>query len=164
MHLKKKFSFLLLLLICQLSNAQNPDILYQKFSKGYDNLDAKAIANLYTKDAEVLYLYKDANPNSFKGRENILTSFEEFFGYMINEKRTLKLVFKIIDRKQVNNKILDNGFYQMTIQIPEHEDFIDYGKVSTVLQKEEGVWKFCTDASTTATKEEFEKAIPIKKE
>lgn len=164
MNFKKKITVFLFLLTVGLVAAQSPDILYQKFSNGYDELDAKTIANLYTKDAEVLYLYKDAQPYSFKGRSSILGSFEEFFGYMINEKRTLTLVFKIIDRKEVDDKILDNGFYQMTIQIPEHEDFVDYGKISTVLQKEEGEWKFCTDASTTATKEEFEKAITIKKE
>lgn len=158
-----KNGILLLQFLCWLgmANAQNPDSLYLKFSQGYDNLDAKAIATLYTQDAEVLYLYDNANPNSYKGRAAIYTSFEDFFGYMRKEGRKLKLVFKVFNRQQIGANILDNAYYQMTIKIPNQPDFVDYGKISTVLQIEDGLWKFKTDASTTATKEEFEKATPI---
>lgn len=144
------------------ADAQNPDLLYQKFSSGYDSLDAKVIANLYTENAEVLYLYQGAKPNSFKGRSAIQASFEDFFAYMKKEERQLKLVFKVIDRQPINDCILDNAFYQMIIKIPNKPDFVDYGKISTVLKFEEGEWKLKTDASTTATKEEFDKAISIK--
>lgn len=162
MRIEKTFLIVLFFYYATLLTAQNPDFLYQKFSLGYDSLDAEIIADLYTEDAEVLYLYDNSNPSSFKGRPAILASFEGFFGYMEKENRVLKLVFKVIDRQQVGEHILDNAYYQMTIQIPNQRDFVDYGKISTVLQIADGAWKFKTDASTTATKDEFEKALAIK--
>lgn len=156
-------SLLLLQFLCLFGivNAQNPDVLYQKFSMGYDSLEAEVIADLYTEDAEVLYLYQNSKPNSYKGKAAIKTSFEKFFEYTRKEKRKLKLVFKVIKREEYGDQILDNAYYKMTVKIPDQADFIDYGKISTVLQIEDGEWKFKTDASTTATKEEFEKAKSI---
>lgn len=161
MRIEKSFFLILFLYYATLLTAQNPDALYQKFSLGYDSLDAKMIADLYTEDAEVMYLYDNSNPSSFKGRPAILASFEDFFGYMKKENRVLKLVFKVFNREQIGEHILDNAYYQMTIQIPNQPDFVDYGKISTVLQVADGVWKFKTDASTTATKEEFDKAVAL---
>ena len=70
--------------------AQNPDLVYQKFVKGYDDLDATAIGNLYTKDAALLNLYQNSEPKSFKGKTAIVKSFQEFFTYTEKENRTLK--------------------------------------------------------------------------
>lgn len=158
---KKIFLVLAILPCFLLGIAQNPDLLYQQFSKGYDDLDAVAIANLYTNDAEVMYLYANSNPQSFKGKAAILASFQSFVDYTKNEDRTVSIVFKVIDRQKVGENFFDNGYYQLTVNAPNQKGFVDYGKISTILQVEAGEWKFKTDVSTSATREEFEKAVAI---
>ena len=158
-----KISFLLqaLVLFSFVGNAQNPDELYHQFSKAYENLDAQLIANLYSKDADLINLYQNGIPNSFKGRKAILQFFEEFFALAKMDKRALKIRFKIVERRQVGNSILDNGFYHVAVSGPNEKVSESYGKISAVLQKENAEWKFRTDANASASPDAFEQAVSI---
>ncbi|TRX52050.1 hypothetical protein FNH22_23030 [Fulvivirga sp. M361] len=158
---KNTFFVSIFLMLHLLGKAQSPDILYQKFSKGYDILDAALISNLYARDAELINLYKNAAPKSFKGRKAILNFFESLFNLADEESKSLKIVFKITDRQENGVSILDNGFYHLCVSSAHHETYDRYGKFSIVLQKESGEWKFFTDANSSATREEFEKATSI---
>jgi pimeloyl-ACP methyl ester carboxylesterase/ketosteroid isomerase-like protein len=145
-----------------------PDSLYHKFTKTYDELDAAKIGNLYTEHAETLNLYDGSNPNSHKGRANIEQYFRKFFDNVKSKNQRLILTFKIIHRKKEGDHLLDNGFYRLEVTTPNKPSSFGFGKFSTVLQQENGKWKFKTDATTNTDFVEYENAvnttIPIREE
>ena len=138
---------------------QNPDLLYEKFAKGYDALNGDNITKLYTSNAELLNLYDKENPNSVKGQNNIQKYFQNFFQMYKTENKKIQITFKITDRKKVDEAILDNGFYRIGILAENKPSFYYYGKFSTVLEFDANVWKFRTDASTNTDFEEYENAV-----
>ena len=92
---------------------QSPDLLYEKFAKSYDELNAENIAKLYTNKAELLNLYDKENPNSVKGQNNIQTYFQNFFQTYKAVNKKVQITFKIINRNKVDGIVLDNGFYRI---------------------------------------------------
>jgi pimeloyl-ACP methyl ester carboxylesterase len=138
---------------------QSPDLLYEKFAKGYDELNAENIAKLYTEKAELLNLYDKQNPNSVKGQEDIQKYFQNIFQTYKAVNKKIQITFKITDRKKVVENVLDNGFYRIGILTENKPTFYNYGKFSTVLEFNENVWKFRTDASNNTDFEEYENAI-----
>jgi pimeloyl-ACP methyl ester carboxylesterase len=135
---------------------QNPDILYENFTKAYDSLNSKSIVNLYLENAEVLNLYDGENSSSLKGKIEVEKYFEEFFESFKKNNQKLKLTFKIANRKKVGENILDNGFYQLEIITQNKPSFFTFGKFSTVLELENDIWKFKTDATTNTDFVEYE--------
>jgi pimeloyl-ACP methyl ester carboxylesterase len=143
---------------CQ-STEQSPDLLYAKFVKGYDELNAENIAKLYTSNAELLNLYDKENPNSVKGQDEIQEYFQNFFQTHKALNKRIQITFKIISRNKVDENILDNGFYRIGILTENKPTFYYYGKFSTVLEFNGNTWKFRTDASNNTDFEEYENAI-----
>jgi ketosteroid isomerase-like protein len=135
-----------------------PNLLYENFVKAYDELDAEKLANLYTINAEALNLYDRSNPNSLKGKEDIKKYFAKFFQAIKDNNQKLQLTFKIIDRKKVGDNVLDNGFYRLEVLSPNKPSSFSFGKLSTVLELQDGVWKFKTDATTNTDFIEYENA------
>jgi pimeloyl-ACP methyl ester carboxylesterase len=127
---------------------ENPDALYYKFTKAYDELNSIKLANLYIEDAEVLNLYDHSKPNSMKGRIEIENYFAKFFKSIQDNNQRIQLTFKIENRSKVDNIILDNGYYFLQTIRPNLPSYFSYGKFSTVLEIEDGMWKFKTDATT----------------
>ncbi|MBK8635164.1 MAG: hypothetical protein IPN72_16990 [Saprospiraceae bacterium] len=143
--------------LCQ-STVPDPDDLYLNFVKAYDVLSAEKLANLYIKDAEALNLYDHSPSNSMKGRASIEKYYERFFQAIKDENQKLRLTFKVVDRQKVGDLILDNGFYQLEVLSSGGSGQSSYGKFSTVLMVEDGVWKFKTDATTNTDLGEYEGA------
>lgn len=147
---------------------ENPDSLYHNFTKAYDELSASKIANLYTENAETLNLYDGSKPNSCKGHAQIEQYFDRFFKNTAAKNQTLRLTFKIADRKKQGDYILDNGFYRLEVAEIKKPSFFLFGKFSTVLAIENKQWKFKTDATTNTDFIEYENAIvstiPIREE
>ncbi|HOY12333.1 MAG TPA: hypothetical protein PLY70_04300 [Saprospiraceae bacterium] len=141
------------------STGPNPDDLYLNFVKAYDVLSAEKLANLYIKDAEALNLYDHSPSNSMKGRPSIEKYYERFFQAIKDENQKLRLTFKVVDRQKVGDLILDNGFYQLEVLPSAGSGQSSYGKFSTVLMVEDGVWKFKTDATTNTELVEYEGAV-----
>ncbi len=158
-----KLTFFLLMLLTSPCFAQqteqSPDLLYEKFSKGYDELNAEHIAKLYTSKAELLNLYDKENPNSVKGQDEIQKYFQTFFQTYKAANKKVQITFKIINRNKVDGIILDNGFYRIGILTENKPTFYYYGKFSTVLEFNDNIWKFRTDASNNTDFEEYENAI-----
>jgi len=137
----------------------NPDFLYVNFTKAYDELSFEKLANLYVDKAEVLNLYDADNSNSMKGQSEVKNYYSKFFqSFKINNQK-LQLTFKIINRETVGENILDNGFYRLEIISPNKPSQFTFGKFSTVLELQNGSWKFKTDATTNTDFIEYENAI-----
>lgn len=137
----------------------NPDLLYENFTKTYDELNAEKITELYTDNAEVLNLYDGGNPNSIKGQQEIKKYFADFFQHCKKNNQKLLLTFKIIDRKKIGDDILDNGFYQLEFITPNQPSIFSFGKFSTVLKLVNGEWKFKTDATSNTEFMDYENAV-----
>jgi pimeloyl-ACP methyl ester carboxylesterase/ketosteroid isomerase-like protein len=144
---------------CGQQTEQSPDMLYEKFAKGYDELNAQTIANLYTNEAELLNLYDKENPNSVKGKDDIKKYFQNFFQPYKAVNKQVQITFKITDRKKIDATVLDNGFYRIEIVTPSKPSFFYFGKFSTILEFNDSGWKFRTDASNNTDFEEYENAI-----
>lgn len=158
-----KFVFVLLLFSTTFCIAQDiepsADLLYESFTIAYDELSAEKLANLYTNNAEVLNLYDRSKPNSMKGQIEVKSYYNDFFQSIKINNQELLLTFKIIDRKKNGGNILDNGFYRLEIITPNKPSDISFGKFSTVLELQNGAWKFKTDATTNCDFIEYENAV-----
>ena len=154
-----------LLLILLTSNCfgqkteQSPDLLYEKFVKGYDELNAENISKLYMNKAELLNLYDKEKPNSVKGQNEIQKYFQTFFQTYKSVNKKIQITFKITDRQKIDETILDNGYYRIGILTENKPTFYYYGKFCTILEFSENIWKFRTDASNNTDFEEYENAI-----
>jgi pimeloyl-ACP methyl ester carboxylesterase/ketosteroid isomerase-like protein len=144
---------------CGQQTEQSPDMLYEKFAKGYDESNAQTIADLYTNEAELLNLYDKENPNSVKGKDDIKKYFQNFFQPYKAVNKKIQITFKITDRKKIDATVLDNGFYRIEIITPGKPSFFYFGKFSTILEFNDSTWKFRTDASNNTDFEEYENAI-----
>lgn len=140
-------------------NDNNPDFLYENFTKAYDELSSEKLANLYVDKAEVLNLYDADNSNSMKGQSEVKKYYANFFQSFKTNNQKLLLTFKVIDRKKVGDNILDNGFYRLEIITLNKPSFFSYGKFSTVLELQDKTWKFKTDATTNTDFIEYENAL-----
>ena len=154
-----KYLSILFLFFSKVLIAQtDPDNLYQDFIKGYDALNAEAVARLYLDDAVILNLYDGADPNAVKAMENIRNYFQSFFERVDANQQKVKVTFKITQREKTGNTIYDNGFYRLEYSSQGQINRMSYGKLSAILEKSNGHWRFKVDAQTNTTAEEYEKA------
>ncbi|MBX2878136.1 MAG: hypothetical protein KTR30_38810 [Saprospiraceae bacterium] len=147
--------------LASLTEQLNPDLPYQNFCRGYETLDASAIAETYTQEATLHNLYNGSSSNSFQGRHKIDSFFTATFASAKERALSLEIVFKVSSRQEQKNRILDNGLYQLNVSSPSQASNHRYGKFAIVLQEELGQWKFAVDANASATEEEFKTAEGI---
>ncbi len=138
--------------------ANTPNNIYENFSKAYLELDAGILEQLYVKDAVLLNLYDQSNPNSIHGNQTIQNYFSKFFKQVEKNGQTMRLVFKITNREDLGEKILDNGFYELTYFQPDGSETKTHGKLSTILKMEDALWKFMVDANTNTEEVEYRNA------
>ncbi len=135
--------------------ANTPNSIYENFSEAYHEMDANILEKLYVKDAVLLNLYDQSTPNSIHGNQTIQNYFSKFFEQVEKNGQTMRLVFKITNRKDLGKSILDNGFYELTYVQSDSSEIKTYGKLSTILILEEGLWKFKVDANTNTEETEY---------
>jgi len=131
---------------------------YLNFSKGYESFNSEMISNAYTKDAILINVYNDSEPESYRGRRKINYFFSENLERAKTENINLKITFKISNREALKETILDNGFYKLEILDQSKKTIERYGKFSIVLKKEADDWKFFVDTNASSNKEEFQNA------
>lgn len=136
----------------------NPNQVYENFAQAYLEMDADGIDRLYTKDAALLNLYDSSNPNSIRGNEEIENFFSGMFARFGKNGQKLELTFKIIDRNRIDDTILDNGFYTLTIHGSDQTKTVSYGKLSAILKLEKEGWKFMIDANSNTDESEYHNA------
>lgn len=134
---------------------------YLTFSKGYRSLDSEIISGSYIKNGILINIYNNAEPKSYMGRKRIGDFFSENLDRAKDENTSLKIDFKISDRKFVNETVLDNGFYKIEILDSSKTISERFGKFSIVLKKEANQWKFAVDTNASSSKEEYQNAKSI---
>jgi pimeloyl-ACP methyl ester carboxylesterase/ketosteroid isomerase-like protein len=159
LHMKYLSTTVFLLLFISSCFAQNNsaiNLLYEKYSKAYGNMDAAAIAELYTEDATAFNLYQNESPNSVKGNINIGNYYRQFFQENRFANNQFKILFKIAERKASGTVIYDNGFYTLQVSNKDKPPKSYFGKFSTVLHFINNEYKFFADATANAVFTEFE--------
>lgn len=134
----------------------SPHQLYEQFAEAYSRLDASKIADLYTSEAVLHNLYDNAPPTSLTGRTEITPYFSTMFNEYKAQGITLRLRFKIVQRRQIQNNVFDNGVYRLDILSPNAAPKAGFGRFSTVAQFDGQNWKFSSDATTNATFPEYD--------
>lgn len=118
------------------------DGVYSQFSRGYRDLDAKLVANLYT--AEALYLPPGSDVK--RGREKILESFSRFFESTRREGGKLSIAFEIIERRVSGDLAYDAGIYTLSSTTSSGTTSSSKGKfVVIALKGKDKTWRFQLD-------------------
>lgn len=118
------------------------DEIYRKFSKAYDDLDAKAVADLYTGNAA----YLSPGSEIRIGNDRILESFTRSFESVKNRKERRSIRFRIFQREVVGDLGYDVGIYTLTATGSDGESRTDRGKYVVVTKKgSDGKWRFAVD-------------------
>jgi hypothetical protein len=135
------------------------DSIYQSFSYSYTVLNPELTANCYTENAVSIAHYEGRKPFILNGKQAILTDFKDFFNSVKDNKQTITISFKIIERTLNNNKIFDIGYYQLTFFKDGKEIEKSFGKVAIILTKDAyNNWKYETDTNSSCTELEFNTA------
>ena len=135
------------------------DSVYQAFSYSYTVLNPELTANCYTENAVSIAHYDNKKPFILNGKQAILDDFKGFFTSIKDNKQTMTIDFKIIERTLNNNKIFDIGYYQLTFFKEGKEIEKSFGKVAIILAKDANhQWKYETDTNSSCTELEFNKA------
>ena len=118
------------------------DNIYEKFSQGYRDLDAKAVAGLYTADA----LYLPPNSDIKRGHTAILKDFTGFFDSTRSEGKKLAISFQILERKVSGDLAYDAGIFTLSITEKDGKSQVGRGKFVVIAVKVKGgTWRFQLD-------------------
>ena len=160
--MKTAVAVLFLILLSTSIQAQNEtsevNRPYEDFTLAYSTLDAEVLTTTYIDNAVLLNLYDNRQPNSIIGAEDIKQYFADFFKRLKENNQSLTLTFKIIDRTIKDSIIYDNGYYKLVSSGPDVPERISHGKLSTVLVRDEGRWKFKVDSNSNTDQKEYENA------
>ena len=118
------------------------DEVYRRFSEGYKNLDAAAVANLYTETAAYLSLGDELDI----GRGKILATFSKMFDATKQRNGRMEISFRIAQRQAEQNMAYDVGIYTLSSFNDKGEARTSKGKFFVVAKPEkDGVWRFQVD-------------------
>ena len=160
-----KYYFLLLLVFQLRTYAQTasdrPDKLYLEFVQAYHELNVAKITKLYTQDAAIINLYDQQLPGSFNGQTAIKTFYEQYFKSVADNGQQMQLTFKITERRQSKNSIVDLGYFLLEVTATDKPATILYGRFYTQLVYQDQQWRFKTDAATNAGASEYQNATAL---
>ena len=135
------------------------DSVYHAFSYSYTVLNPELTANCYLINAVSIAHYDNRKPFILNGKQAILDDFKGFFSSIKDNKQTMTITFKIIERTLNNNKIFDIGYYQLSFVKDGKDIEKSFGKVAIILVKDaNNQWKYETDTNSSCTELEFNKA------
>ncbi len=119
---------------------------FSELRAAYAARDAAAAAAAYAPDAQVVYRYDGAPEERYRGTQPIASSFKALFD-QIDPKDQLDLNFR--ETSRAGNRI--QGVYRLKIGKAQ----TSYGRFDVVV---DATGKFDSDASTSASREDFEEA------
>lgn len=146
------------------------DEVYRNFARAYRDLDADAVARLYSEDA--LYLPAGSERPIVRGRAGIRQLFGELFDANRETGATLAIEFRIVERRVEGPMAADVGYYRLTrtpsaelMEAGEDGVRVSVGKFVVVAERlpprtagGTPTWRFRTDAFTGAPEEAFDGA------
>ncbi len=118
------------------------DAVYRDFSEAYRTLNVDKVAGLYSNDAAYLAPVAEI----IIGREDLRGTFLGFFDSVKKDGRTMKISFRIVQRRIEQNLGYDVGVYTLRSFKDGKEIGTGQGKfvVAAVMEKD-GKWRFQVD-------------------
>lgn len=118
------------------------DAVYREFVAGYAELDASRVAGLYTDDA----LYLAGRSPALIGEAAIAGTFKGFFDAVRADGATLRLRFRIVERRVDDDAAWDLGFYHLTRLRGDSAGPPSVGRFVTGIRRDDsGRWRFVVD-------------------
>ncbi|NNE99221.1 MAG: nuclear transport factor 2 family protein [Pyrinomonadaceae bacterium] len=118
------------------------DSIYDRFSKSYQTLDSKSVADLYTENAA----YLSPNSEIRNGRNAILAGFTRLFQRIGSRDQTASISFTIFQRKVEKNLGYDVGIFTLRYFKNGKEVNVSKGKfVVVVVKGKDNKWRFQVD-------------------
>lgn len=126
----------------QVTPHQGLDETYRAFVAGYAALDPVLVAGLYAEDA----LYVSAGAPARIGREAILAGFRGFFDAVRRDGATLRLRFRIVERRVGDGAAWDLGYYHLSRVTGDSVGAASVGRfVTGIVRQPDGRWRFISD-------------------
>jgi CubicO group peptidase (beta-lactamase class C family)/ketosteroid isomerase-like protein len=142
-----------------ISEGEQIDFVYKKFSEGYTNLDPLLVSECYTNNSVEISHYLGKAPKIIDGKKAITNDFTDFFISLKKQNKKVSIDFLISKRTITNKKAYDIGFYKLTSTDSIGKAKISYGKIAIILIKEKrGNWKFLTDTNSSSNEDEYGQA------
>ncbi len=115
------------------------DEIYRRFAMAYRDLDARAVAGLYTRDA----LYLQPGRDIKQGRVPIEASFRRFFDHSRSVGLVLEISFRIVARQVSDRLAYDVGIFTLVTTREGEEMGRSFGKFVNVSRPDDdGAWRF----------------------
>jgi ketosteroid isomerase-like protein len=123
------------------------DLVYDLFSKAYQDLDIGLVDSIYVDNA----IYLSPGDSIRFGKDQFMDSFRQMFENSKADSAVLAIDFQIVDRQIIDNQAIDIGYYHLQQSRDGQLRFTDVGKFMTVLKKQtNGHWKFIVDGYSQA--------------
>lgn len=118
------------------------DAAYRTFVAGYAALDPVRVAGLYAEDA----VYVAGGAPARIGREAILAGFRGFFDAVRRDGGTLRLRFRIVERRVRDDAAWDLGYYHLSRVNGDSVGPATVGRFVTGIERQpDGGWRFVSD-------------------
>lgn len=130
------------------AQTDQPVNVYRILSNIYSSKSMDEIKEAYSLNAVLINLYQKSEPHMIVGLEDINNYYANFFKGFAENGQNLELIFKIIDRRFVNEKLYDSGYYELIISDASGNVQKYHGKFNTILVQENGRWIIQNDATT----------------
>lgn len=134
--------------------------VYERMQAAYASLDASKLETVYAPDATYLPRSAKANVNS---RDMIRRGLTGFIDQVRARKGTIKVSFRVVERKRFNGIYIDNGYVRTAIDNNDGTTpTVSNGKFLTVIaQQPEGHWAFVSDSDSETPPASFDDAKPL---
>lgn len=139
---------------------QGVNAVYERMQAAYGSLDASKLETVYAPDATYLPRSAKANVNT---REAIRRGLAGFIDQVRAGKGTIRVRFRVVERKRFNDVYIDNGYVRTIIDSGDGTPpIVSNGKfLAAIAQQPEGHWAFVSDSDSETPPASFDEAKPL---
>ncbi|CAL2077646.1 nuclear transport factor 2 family protein [Tenacibaculum sp. 190524A02b] len=143
-----------------INNLKEINIVWAKFYKAFETLDAEIMAEIHDKD-----LIRISGGKRISNYTTYINSYKKRFASAQNNGMTNTIALRFFERINNDSIASERGVYQLTRLNKQKNKKVYYGQFHVLLVKKNNTWKIIMDydsnESNTITKNDFLKAFPI---
>lgn len=141
------------------ARSQDPDAVYEAFSRAYETLDIDLLRAQYTPDC--LYLPAGGGTVPVQTCDDAMAGFEAMFARAKADGRRLGISFRFVDRSVSGDLAYDVGYYDLVSAPADSTDASterhSFGKFVVVQKRQaDGSWRIHTDGFSPTNREAYE--------
>lgn len=142
------------------TSARRPNELYTAFSKAHAALHTAGLEPLYAPQAT--YLPRSAR-FAIQTRNEILRRERASHDMMRANGGSIQLKFRVSDRKQFGDLVVDNGYMRSAIRRSKSDPVIETTSkfILVMARQKDGRWALVSDADSDAPAEAYDELRPV---